>query len=170
MSHSGVPLPESPPASPSPPASAITLMLVRVGGGWFAIDARMIQEVAVKGAITRVPTAARHVLGVTGLRGSLVPVISLEQMVGTVGSAPTEAATTRPRLLVVRADDCDIALVVDEIRGIIDDVPALVTARASRAGRPSFLRNEFDWQGKLVSLLDVAELVATAAGRSQGGA
>jgi chemotaxis signal transduction protein len=100
----------------------------------------------------------------------LVPVISLEQMVGTAGSAATEAATTRPRLVVVRADDCDIALVVDEIRGIIDDVSAPVTVRTSSAERPSFLRSEFDWQGKLVSLLDVAELVATAAGRSQGGA
>ena len=85
---------------PGEPAKPSALMLVRVGGGWFALDTRMIQEVAVKGAVTRVPTAARHVLGVTSLRGGLVPVISLEQMVGMAGPARAEPATTLPRLVV----------------------------------------------------------------------
>ena len=58
---------------------------------------------------------------------------------------------------------------VDEIRGIVDGLPAPVTAAAGGAGQPSFLRKEFDWQGKLVCRLDVAQLVAAAAGRSQGG-
>ena len=195
MSPGAIPLPESLPESPdrvgSPPAPpaadhrgrgwepsegshenahAVALMLVRVGGGWFALDARTVQEVAVKGAVTRVPTAARHVLGVAGLRGGVLPVVSLEQMIGIVGPAATELATTLPRLVVVRAGDCELALVVDEIRGIIADPPAATTAQASSPGRPSFLRQEFEWQGKLVCVLDVAQLVAAAAGRSQGGA
>ena len=172
MSHSGVPLPESLPEASSPPANpgeTVALMLVRVGGRWFAIDARMIEEVAVKGAVTRVPTAARHVLGVAGLRGGVVPVISLQQMIGIAGAATTELATTLPRLVVVRAGDCELALVVDEIRGIIADPPAADATQASGAERPSFLRQEFEWQGKLVGVLDVAQLAA-AAGSSQGGA
>jgi chemotaxis signal transduction protein len=173
MSHSGVALPESRPEAPAPPANpgeTVALMLVRVGGRWFAIDARMIEEVAVKGAVTRVPTAARHVLGVAGLRGGVVPVISLQQMIGIAGAATTELATTLPRLVVVRAGDCELALVVDEIRGIIADHPGADAAQASGAERPSFLRREFEWQGKLVGVLDVAQLAAAAAGSSQGGA
>jgi chemotaxis signal transduction protein len=195
MSHSGVLLPESRPEAPgrvgSPPAppaadhrgrvwepsegshvdsQTVALMLVRVGGRWFAIDARMIEEVAVKGTVTRVPTAARHVLGVAGLRGGVVPVISLQQMIGIAGAATTELATTLPRLVVVRAGDCELALVVDEIRGIIADHSGADAAQASGAERPSFLRREFEWQGKLVGVLDVAQLAAAAAGSSQGGA
>ena len=149
---------------------AVALMLVRVDGRWFGLDTRMVQEVVAKGAVTRVPTAARHVLGVAGLRGGVVPVISLQQMIGIGGSATTELATTRPRLVVVRVGDCEVALVVDEIRGIIDGPAAVATATAPSAGQPAFLRQEFGWQGKLVCVLDVPELIATAAGRNQGGA
>jgi chemotaxis signal transduction protein len=127
----------------------------------------MVQQVAVKGAVTRVPTAARHVLGVASLRGSLLPVVSLEHMIGVVGPAASDSTTTLPRLVVVRADDCEIALVVDEVRGLIDGVPAALGVKS--AGRPRFMREEFDWQGTRVCLLDVALLVAAAAGRSQGG-
>jgi purine-binding chemotaxis protein CheW len=170
MSPDAVPLPESLPDSPGRVGEVAALLLVRVGGQWFALDARMVQEVAVKGAVTRVPRAARHVLGVAGLRGGVVPVISLQQMIGIAGPAAPELGTTLPRLVVVRAGDCELALVVDEIRGIIADHPAADAAQSSSAGRPSFLRQEFEWQGNLVCMLDVAQLVATAAGRSEGGA
>jgi chemotaxis-related protein WspD len=109
------------------------------------------------------------VLGVASLRGSLVPVVSLEQMIGTVGTALPDAATTLPRLVVVRAGEYEIALVVDEICGITDEQPAAFTAKTGSARRPCFLREEFAWQGNLVRVLDVPLLVATAAGRSQGG-
>ena len=159
-----------PESQPEPtPVKVVALMLVRVGGRWVALPAHMVQRVAVKRAVTRVPTAARHVLGVTSLRGGLVPVVSLEQMIGVVGPAAADSATTLPRLVVVRAGECEIALVVDEIRGIIEELPAVPGVKAGGAGRPSFMREEFDWQGTRVCLLDVALVVAAAAGRSQEG-
>ena len=41
----------------------IPLMLLRLGSRWFAMDVRLIEEVALKGAVTRVPAAPRHILG-----------------------------------------------------------------------------------------------------------
>ena len=172
MSNAGVPCPDSlPKPAPGPMSAgeAVALMLVRLGGRWFALPARMVQEVAVKGAVTRVPTAARHVLGVASLRGELVPVISLEQMIGVGGPALPDSATTLPRLVVVRAGEYDVAIVVDEICVIIEDRLPALTVKTGIAGRPSFMREEFEWQGNRVCALDVALLVAAAAGRSQGG-
>ena len=168
MSHASAARPVSPPEEVSA-SDWVAFMLVRLGGRRCALDARMVQEVAVKGAVTRVPTAARHVLGVASLRGSLVPVVSLEQMIGVVGPARSDVATSLPRLVVVRAGEHEIALVVDEICGIVEERPAAFTAKLGSAGRPRFLREEFAWQGNLVCVLDVPLLVATAAGRSQGG-
>jgi len=168
MSHASVTRTISTP-EPVDAANTLAFMLVRVGGRRLALDARMVEEVAVKGAVTRVPTAARHVLGVASLRGSLVPVVSLEQMLGVKGPARSDAATALPRLVVVRADEYEIALVVDEICGIVEERPAEFTAEASGADRPCFLREEFAWQGNLVCVLDVPLLIATAAGRSTGG-
>ena len=173
MSPGAAPLPASLAAPPEAPRSAgaraaVPLMLVRVGGRWFALAAHRVEQVAAKGAVTRVPTAARHVLGVTGLRSGLVPVISLEEMIGTVGP-PASDPVALPRLVVVRAGDCEIALVVDESRGIIDDLPADIATTPSKAGAPCFMQQEFEWQGKVVFVLDVPQLVASAAGWNLGG-
>ena len=148
---------------------ATALMLMRVAGRWFTIDAHMVQEVAVKGAVTRVPTAPRHVLGIVGLRGGLVPVVSLEQMLAGIGPSTSDAATTLPRLVVVRAGEYEIGLVVDEIRGIIHASPPAHAPETRKPGHPSFLCGEFEWQGNLVCRLDVPRLVAAAVERGQGG-
>ena len=71
--------------------------------------------------------------------------------------------------MVVRAGECEIALVVDEIRGIIDEPFTAPGEKTGDAGRPGFLREEFDWQNTRVCVLDVALLVAAAAGWSQEG-
>jgi purine-binding chemotaxis protein CheW len=147
----------------------MALMLVRVAGRWFTLDARLVQEVAVKGAVTRVPTAPRHVLGIAGLRGGLVPVVSLEQMLAVLGPSTSDTAATLPRLVVVRSGEFEVGLVVDEIRGIINAMPPAHAPETGTPGHPTFLWGEFEWQGNLVRMLDVPRLLAAAAERGQGG-
>jgi purine-binding chemotaxis protein CheW len=136
-------------------------MLLRLGTRWFAIDVSAIEEVSLKGDVTRVPTAPSHILGVTSLRGRLLTVIGLAQMLGGEGALAREGAATLPRLVVVRHGDLEIAIVAETIGGMVDRALNLDPERA----RPScsFVREEFDWQGNRVSLLDVPALIAAAA-------
>lgn len=161
--------PASEPAPPLVEPAAVTLMLVRLGGRCFGIDARMIREVAIKGAVTRVPTAPGHVLGVVSLRGTLVPVISLEQMVGGIGPVARDMTATLPRLVVVQAGENAMAVVVDEVRGIVS-CAALPAVAKGEAERPAFMREELAWQGETICLVDVPLLIATAAGQAEGSA
>jgi len=143
-------------------SKSIPLMLLRLGTRWFAMDVRAIVEVALKGAVTRVPTAPNHVLGVTTLRGRLVTVVSLEQMIGGAGLLSRENTATLPRLVVLRNGPFEMAIVAEGIYGMTDHVRA--TDREERpADLPDFVCEEFDWQGKRVALLDVPLLVAAAA-------
>jgi purine-binding chemotaxis protein CheW len=174
MSDDSAPAPELAQEAPQEAVSLgenepMALMLIRVAGRWFTLDARLVQEVAVKGAVTRVPTAPRHVLGIAGLRGSLMPVVSLEQMLAAPGPSSLDTAATLPRLVVVQAGEYEIGLVVDEIRGIIHALPPAPAPETGKPGHPSFLVGEFEWQGNLVCMLDVPRLVAAAAERGQGG-
>jgi len=127
----------------------------------------MVQEVAGQGAVTRVPTRRATCWAWPVVRGSLVPVVSLEQMIGVVGPARSDVATSLPRLVVVRAGEHEIALVVTRFANRRER-PAAFTAKLGSAGRPRFLREEFAWQGNLVCVLDVPLLVATAAGGAKG--
>jgi purine-binding chemotaxis protein CheW len=147
----------STPAGPGP----VSLMLLRLGQRWFAVDARSIEEVALRGPVTRVPLAPSHLLGVTSLRGRLVTVVSLEQMVGGSGMLPVEHTATLPRLVVVRGGDCEMAVVAHGIHGLLDQTA--VTLRAPAPDAPAFVAQEFDWNGVGVALLDAGRLVDAAA-------
>jgi purine-binding chemotaxis protein CheW len=140
-------------------APAIALLFLRVGRRWFAVPSHLVREVGTKGYVTRVPTAPVHVLGVTLVRGRLVPVLALEGLLGSLGTA--EVVHTLPRLVVLRHEDTEIALVADETKGIIER--RVETSTESRAiDRPRYLGGEFEWEGKLVCLIDVPALIAEA--------
>src|SRR5512147_2881920 len=100
----------------------LTLLLLRLGQRWFAIDVRAIEEVALKGQVTRVPMAPSHILGVIALRGRLITVIGLEHMIGGAGILPAEDSATLPRLLILREGGYEMAVVVEEIHGMIEHV------------------------------------------------
>jgi purine-binding chemotaxis protein CheW len=140
-----------------------TLMVLRLGKRWFAVDVMAIEEVALKGQVTRVPKAPSHILGVTTLRGRLITVVGLEQMIGGAGILPLENSATLPRLLVVREGGYEMALVAEEIHGMIEHGAAAQQARPKDAEDHEFVREVFDWQGNRVALLDAHHLVATAA-------
>jgi chemotaxis signal transduction protein len=142
---------------------SIPLMLLRLGTRWFAMDVRSIEEVALKGAVTRVPAAPRHILGVTSLRGRLVTVMSLEQMMGGAGVLQGESSATLPRLVVVRDGDYEMAVVAEGIHGMTEHFVDNDGAIEPPTGQPAFVREVFDWEGNHVALLDVSALIATAA-------
>lgn len=138
-----------------------TLMLLRLGARWFAIDVQAIEEVSLKGEVTRVPTSPAHILGVTSLRGRLVTVVGLAQMIAGDGALSREGAVTLPRLVVVRDGDYEIAVVAESIGGMIEHAGAV----DKEEGRPpcAFASEELEWQGNRVWVLDVPALIGEAA-------
>lgn len=153
------------PSQSDPAAQAVstTLMLLRLGKRWFGVDVRAIEAVALKIGVTRVPTAPSHILGVTTLRGRLVTVVGLDRMMGGAGGLSRENSATLPRLVVVRDGEYEMAVVADSIQGMTDYVPATDPGKDRPAGCPPFVREEFDWRGRRVSLLDAPLLIAAAA-------
>jgi chemotaxis signal transduction protein len=143
------------------PAAPAPHLLFRLGRRWFAMDVRAIEEVALKGPVTRVPTAPSHILGVTLLRGRLVTVISLEQMIGGAGMLSAENPVTLPRLVVVRHGAHALAVVAEEIGGMIE-VPA-PAGRGRSPDAPDFVRDEWSRQGSRVAVLDARLLLAATA-------
>jgi chemotaxis signal transduction protein len=150
-------------ASPVGGVGGAVLMLLRLGARWFAVDVLAIAEVATKGAVTRVPTAPKHILGITSLGGRLVTVVSLEQVIGGADLLSHENAATLPRLVVLRHGECEMAVVAEGIHGMAAHVRADQTDQESTAALPKFVREEFRWDGHRVALLDVPRLVAGVA-------
>ena len=132
-----------------------TLFLFRVGSSWFAAPPECVAAVsAVPDRRTRVPTAPEHVLGVVNHRGRAVALFDLARFLGL------EAPPRVTRQLVLRADEFEAAVLVEQARGMIE-----VNAESLRPsdGSMPYVTAITDQEFGVVQLLDVAGLMSAAA-------
>lgn len=66
----------------SPSASTIRAAIVSIGGELFTINLQNVREVFVVESITAVPGMPNGLVGVTNLRGSVIPLLDLRSMIG----------------------------------------------------------------------------------------
>jgi chemotaxis signal transduction protein len=150
---------EASPVKPEVDRPLQSLLVFRVGSRMFGAEARHVYEVVVSGSITQVPTARPYILGITLVRGRLVPVISLGELLGTPSG--DEAAPTLPRLLILRHGTLEIAVMSDATLGLFD---IGVTDLGSSTGpRPDCIAAELEFRGDLLVLLDIPALLHSVA-------
>jgi purine-binding chemotaxis protein CheW len=88
----------------------------RIGGVLVGIDLDRVQEINRHVEPTFVPLMERHVRGVINLRGNLVTVLDLGQVVRGESTANTQ----RTRTVVVELGDEVCGLVVEEVGDVVD--------------------------------------------------
>jgi len=76
-------------AGEAPPAAGI--IGVRIGGDRYAVRAGEVRDIARSQGVTPVPSGARGLLGIAGLRGRVVPVFDLAELLGYPGLARAPA-------------------------------------------------------------------------------
>jgi chemotaxis signal transduction protein len=95
------------------------VLLVEVGGRRLGLPTARVREVAAAAMVTPVPTAPAPVVGLTQLRGQILPVLALApaDTAGGVGFAP------RPDdpLVIVELGPARAALLVDRVLGLGSD-------------------------------------------------
>lgn len=157
---SGIPELPQPPAAPAPvaspappgsarPPAAPRLALFRLGGRLCGVAAAFCKQFVQLDAVTPVPLAPAYLLGVTQLRGHILPVLDASQLPGLSGLAPPAAPQTpsvgggQPttaggrQALVVTATGLDsalAALAVTEIVGF--ERPSFASPAATPAAAP----------------------------------
>jgi purine-binding chemotaxis protein CheW len=100
----------------SPAARTIVeLLAFWVADEEYAIDIVEIQEIIKVPLITELPRAHETVLGIISLRGTIVPVLDLRRVLRL-----EEKPVGRPaRILVVRAGDEPVGLLVDRVTSVV---------------------------------------------------
>lgn len=138
------------------------LLTFEVAGQEFALDLAHVQEVIpAPKTSTAIPRAETLVLGVTALRGTLLPLLSLRALLGF----PTAAkAASREKVVVMNVNGAQVGLVADAARAIVaaethlvDPIPGVL---AARAGGESRIRAIYrgDAGKRLVSILAPEQL------------
>ena len=131
-----------------------------VGGEVFAVDMAPVQEIIRMSEVVRVPLAPPSLLGLTNLRGKVLPIICLRRIFGFTDQAHDDAT----RAVVIELGQQPMGFVVDRVASVIDVEPASIE---SVTGIQATVRNEL-LTGMLknvggfpmVMVLDFARLIA----------
>jgi purine-binding chemotaxis protein CheW len=142
--------------------AAQLLVTFEVAGQEFALPLEAVQEIIpAPAAITAVARADDVVLGITSVRETLLPLLSLR---GLLGFLAARKANDREKVVVVKVGNTQVGLVADQARAIIaadaslvDAVPPVLAARTGGESRiKAVYRGE---QGRrLISILSPEQL------------
>lgn len=134
-----------------------TFILFGVAGTTYALRSRDVAHVEMVEQVTAVPNAVPFVDGVVFSRGEVVPALNLRARFG-FEKAPYDLST---RLLVVRAGDRTVGLVVDAAREFVAIDPASIqppaTALTGLSGR--YLEGVANMGDRLILVLDLTEVL-----------
>ncbi|CAJ48632.1 chemotaxis protein [Bordetella avium 197N] len=133
--------------------ASLALLVFRVGPEWLALPSRSLEEVAAMRPIQRLPHQRDPaVLGLTNIRGTLTPCLSLAQVLGL--TVPARACV--PRMLIFGKGARRVVLPVDEVGGIhgvdgaaLEPIPLTVQYAPAR-----FSRGMAYCASRLVGVLD----------------
>jgi purine-binding chemotaxis protein CheW len=106
-------LAEPPPATGAP-QGRIEIVEFRVGAERYAIETTWVREVYQARAITSVPGTPEFVVGIINVRGRIISVVDIRGFFGLRGREGGEGV----RVLILRSDEMEFALLADEIVGV----------------------------------------------------
>ena len=120
-----------------------TLVTFEVAGQEFALPLEVVQEVLPAPAgVTAVARAEAVVLGITSVRETLLPLLSLR---GLLGFATTALADDREKIVVMKIGNTQVGLVADRARAVVvadvGRMEPIPPALAARTGGESRIRS-----------------------------
>jgi purine-binding chemotaxis protein CheW len=101
-------------AAPVEPAAAHEVLTLRLGAEEYAIDILRVQELRSFEEPTRIAGAPPHVLGVTNLRGVIVPIVDLRRRLGIEAAYDAHTVT-----VVLNVAGRTVGAVVDAVSDVV---------------------------------------------------
>jgi purine-binding chemotaxis protein CheW len=132
-----------------------------LGGETYGVDILRVQEIRGWSAVTKIPHAPAHVLGVLNLRGSIVPIVDL-RMRFTLERAEYTAITVIIVMSVVTpAGRRDFGVVVDGVSDVVDLKCAEIkpAPELGARGATDYILGLASITDRMVVLLDIDRLI-----------
>lgn len=105
-----------PPPEPPRAGQRLELTVFTLARERYALEARLVREIVRFAEFTPVPGAADFLVGVTNLRGEILPVIDLRRFF----ALPAQGLTDQARVLVLGHDRKDLGVLADAADQMVD--------------------------------------------------
>lgn len=143
-------------AAPTGGAATMRAAIVSLGGELFTIDLQNVREVFVVESITPVPGMPAGLVGVTNLRGSVVPLLDLRQMIGLAAENALKYA------VVIKHGNWQVGVLVDtvpEIRTLSKDQFLPAPVGTGDGGNP-FVSTVVNLEDRLRGVLEASVVLS----------
>jgi len=139
-------------------SAELQLVLFELASEHYAVSSQSVREIIRMQNITRVPGALASVVGVTNLRGRVVPVIDLRKRL----ALPVGGETKYTRIVVVEVGSDYVGLIVDGVSEVLRVPYSLIEPPSSVVHGPDtdYVLGIAKLETKLVVLLDVDKLLS----------
>lgn len=149
------------PNDASPDVEALALVAFESNGSLFGTTASDVLAIDEVSAVTAVPMAPPHVIGLINWRGRPIPLVSIERFAGIA------ERRTRPdgedvgtRMLVVSGSGMTIALRCDRVRGVVSvDTEVTEVSVVMGRGLETFVAGQVDLGNEVMIILDVPKFL-----------
>jgi purine-binding chemotaxis protein CheW len=91
------------------------LVVFSLGNEAYGVDVEIIESIIKMQEITRLPHAPSFIVGVTNLRGAVVPILDLRKRFGM----EFQKATRDTRIIIVNMNETNIGMVVDAVTQVV---------------------------------------------------
>ena len=132
-----------------------------LGNETYGVDILRVQEIRGWSAVTKIPHAPSHVLGVLNLRGSIVPIVDLRMRFSLDRAEYTTVTVIIVVSVMSAAGRRDFGVVVDGVSDVVDVNTAEVKAapELGAKGATDYIRGLVPVSERMVVLLDIDRLI-----------
>jgi purine-binding chemotaxis protein CheW len=134
-----------------------------LGKETYGVDILRVQEIRGWSAVTKIPHAPPHVLGVLNLRGSIVPIVDLRMRFSLDRAEYTTVTVIIVVSVISAAGRRDFGVVVDGVSDVVDVNPEQVKAapELGAKGATDYIRGLVPVAERMVVLLDIDRLIGS---------
>src|ERR1700761_7505405 len=143
-----------------------------LGRETYGVDILRVQEIRGYSAVTKIPHAPAHVLGVLNLRGSIVPIVDLRMRFALDHAEYTAVTVIIVVSVMSAAGRGDFGVVVDGVSDVVDVNTEEVKAAPDLGSRGAtdYIRGLVPVADRMVVLLDIDRLIGTDLAKLSNGA
>lgn len=141
----------------------VGVLLFTLGDETYGVPISEVREIYQEYSVTPIPCVPGHIFGVINIRGEIVSVTGLAELMNLHGVTSAEG---EPQAIVVRNDKFVTAMVVDEIGDIVELPKEAIEAPVSMIGKAQveFVSGSVYVEGRLVGLINVDRVLAPVGG------
>jgi purine-binding chemotaxis protein CheW len=136
----------------------LEIVVCQLADEYFGIDINNIEEIKIPTVITPVPLTSDFVIGITGLRGTLFPVIRPAK----IFNLPILRETVDSRIIIFRLSDEMIGFFVDRVIGVHNYTrEEILPYESTNQSMQDYFHGAFHLNEEFVAYLNLPALLAS---------